>query len=404
MSDHRGPSGPSRRSAIAPFIVMEVMAAANARAAAGADVLHLEVGQPGGGAPPGAIAAAGAAMASGSCGYTEAFGLMALRGRISEHYHAVHEVEVDPERVAVTVGASGAFILAFLAAFEAGDRVIVTEPGYPAYRNILAALGVEVVPVPTDIATRFQPTPELLDRVPGPIHGLVLASPSNPAGTMLGSAALERLVAYCRRRGVRVVSDEIYHGITYDQPAETALAFCRDAIVVNSFSKYFCMTGWRLGWLVLPDELVAPVTRLAQNLFISAPTVAQHAALGAFGDLPHLERRIERYRRNRARLLRLLAEVGLTRAAPADGAFYLYVDVSGFTDDSVHLCHRLLHDTGVALTPGVDFDPRRGHRFVRLSFAGAEDEVTEACDRLRSWFAAAGGRPVEAQALASAGS
>ncbi|HEX6011116.1 MAG TPA: aminotransferase class I/II-fold pyridoxal phosphate-dependent enzyme [Geminicoccaceae bacterium] len=403
MSERR-PSGPSRRSAIAPFIVMEVMASANARAAAGADVLHLEVGQPGGGAPPAAIAAAKAAMTSGSCGYTEAFGLMALRRRISEHYRVVHGVQVDPERVAITVGASGAFILAFIAAFEAGDRVVVTEPGYPAYRNILAALGVEVVAVPTDIATRFQPTPELLERVAGPIHGLVLASPSNPAGTMLGNAELERLVGYCRPRGVRVVSDEIYHGITYDQPAETALAFCRDAIVVNSFSKYFCMTGWRLGWLVLPDVLVGPVTRLAQNLFISAPTIAQHAALGAFGDLPRLERRIERYRRNRGRLLRALPAMGLTRTAPADGAFYLYVDVSDFTDDSVHLCRRLLHDTGVALTPGVDFDPRRGHQFVRLSFAGAEAEIAEACERLRSWFAAAGGRPVEAPALVAAGS
>jgi aspartate/methionine/tyrosine aminotransferase len=385
MSD-RPPFGPSRRSAIAPFIVMEVLAAANARAAAGAGVLHLEVGEPGGGAPPAAVAAATAALQRGGCGYTEAFGLPALRRRIGEHYRTTYDATVDPARIAVTVGASGAFILAFLAAFDAGDRVIVTEPGYPAYRNILAALDIEVVALPTTVETRFQPTPELLEHVRGPIHGLVLASPSNPAGTMLHRHELERLAAWSRRRGVRLVSDEIYHGITYGEPAETVLAFDQDAIVVNSFSKYFCMTGWRLGWLVLPPDLITAATRLAQNLFIAAPTVSQHAALGAFADLPELERRLERYRRNRAHLLEALPAVGLARLAPADGAFYVYVDVSAFSDDSVQLCHRLLEETGVAVTPGVDFDPPRGHHYVRLSFAGAEAEVAEACERLCAWF------------------
>ncbi len=388
MSD-RQRFGPSQRSAIDPFIVMEMMAAANARAATGAEVLHLEVGEPCGGATAGAIAAATTAMARSSCGYTEAFGLPALRHRIGLYYRDTYGVSVDSDHVAMTVGASGAFILAFLAAFEVGDRVIVTEPGYPAYRNILHALGIEVVAVPTDARTRFQPTPELLDRVEGPIHGLILASPSNPAGTMLARADLQRLAAYCAGRGIRIVSDEIYHGITYDEPAETILAFCRDAIVVNSFSKYFCMTGWRLGWLVLPSDLVPAVTRLGQNLFIAAPTVAQHAALGAMGDLAELDRRIERYRRNRAHLLAALPKVGLTRMAPADGAFYLYLDVAAFTDNSVELCRRLLHDTGVALTPGVDFDPARGHHFVRMSFAGAEADVAEACDRVCAWFSAA---------------
>ena len=385
MGDHP-PFKPSRRSAIAPFIVMEMMAAANARAANGAEVLHLEVGEPGGGTPPAAVKAAMVALTDGACGYTEAFGLRTLRRAIATRYEVDHGVTVDPARIAMTAGASGGFILAFIAAFDAGDRVIVTDPGYPAYRNILQALGIEVVSVPTDLSTRFQPTPELLDQVPGPIHGLVVASPSNPAGTMLSSADLARLVAYCTRRGIRIVSDEIYHGITYDTPAETVLAFSSEAIVVNSFSKYYGMTGWRLGWLVLPSELVAPVTRLAQNLFISAPAIAQHAALGAMADAPDLVQRVERYRRNRDRLLTMLPKAGLTRMAPAEGAFYLYVDISEFAANSVQLCRRLLDETGVALTPGVDFDPERGHRFVRLSFAGPEAEVATAAGRLCEWL------------------
>ena len=286
----------------------------------------------------------------------------------------------------MTMGASGAFILAFLAAFDAGDRVIVTEPAYLAYRNILKALGVEVVALPTDLSTRFQPTPELLERVPGPIDGLILASPSNPTGTILPRPELARVAAWCGNRGIRVVSDEIYHGITYDDPAETILAFAPDAIVVNSFSKLYGMTGWRLGWLVLPEPLVEPVTRLAQNLFISAPAISQHAALGAMADLPELQRRVERYRRNRGLLLDRLQGLGLSRMAPPDGAFYLYLDIGHLGLGSVELCRHLLEDTGVALTPGVDFDPARGGRFVRISFAGAEADVAAAADRLELWL------------------
>jgi aspartate/methionine/tyrosine aminotransferase len=397
------PFNPSRRSDIAPFIVMEMMAAANARAAGGAEVLHLEVGEPAGGTPPAALAAAAAAMATESCGYTEAFGLRPLRRALARYYAAEHGAAVDPARIAMTAGASGAFILAFLAAFDAGDRVIVTDPGYPAYRNILKALGIEVVAVATDAATRFQPTPELLDRVAGPVHGLIIASPSNPTGTMLSGAELAALAAYCAARGIRIVSDEIYHGITYAGPAETMLAFAPDAIVINSFSKYYGMTGWRLGWLVLPPELVAPATRLAQNLFISAPAIAQHAALGAMSDLPELERRVARYRRNREHLLRLLPAAGLARMAPPDGAFYLYLDVSEIAQDSAQFCRRLLDDTGVALTPGIDFDPLRGHRFVRLSFAGPEQEVVTAANRLAAWIGGIRPKPARSGALATAG-
>lgn len=377
---------PSARSAIAPFIVMDVLAAANARAATGADVLHLEIGEPASGAPPGALAAAAAALTQGSGGYTEAFGLPTLRSRLAEHYRAWYGIEVSPARIAATMGASGAFILAFLAAFDQGARVAVAEPGYPAYRNILAALGIKVVALPTTLETRFQPTPEMLDQIAGPIDGLVLASPANPTGTMLGSAELARLAAWCQQRKVRIVSDEIYHGITYEAPAPSILAFSQDAVVVNSFSKFFCMTGWRLGWLVLPEDLVEVTCRLAQNMFISAPTLSQHAALGAFADLALLQARIEGYRHNRTRLVQALETGGLTRMAPVDGAFYLYVDVSRLTDDSVSFCRRLLAEAGIAATPGVDFDPWRGTSFVRFSFAGPRDNVERAADRLVAWL------------------
>jgi aspartate/methionine/tyrosine aminotransferase len=376
----------SRRGRVPPFIVMEVMKAAADRAAAGERVLHLEVGQPGLGAPPRALAAAAGALGreGSGLGYTAALGLPALRERIARHYGEWYGVEVDPRRVAVTVGASGAFILAFLAAFDAGDRVAVPTPGYPAYRNTLRALDVETVTVPAEAATRFQPTPAQLARIGGPLHGLVVASPANPTGTMLRGDELAGLAAFCRERRVRFVVDEIYHGLAYEDRPGTALAVAPDAIVVNSFSKYFCMTGWRLGWLVLPEELVTPVERLAQNLFISPSALSQHAALGAFEDQAELDGRIAAYRRNRDRLLAALRRAGLERVAPPDGAFYLYVDVGGLTADSVALCREVLERTGVAMTPGVDFDEERGHRFVRLSFAGGEGEVAEAAARLEA--------------------
>ncbi|MDF1585938.1 pyridoxal phosphate-dependent aminotransferase [Marinimicrococcus flavescens] len=389
-TSHPGPSrpSPSRRSGIAPFIVMEVLAAANARAAAGADVLHLEVGEPGGGAPEQALAAARAALGAGPLGYTEALGIPPLRARIARHYREAYDLAVPEERIVATAGASGAFVLAFLAAFDAGQRVALAEPCYPAYRNILQALDIEVVPLPAEADSRFQPTVELLERVEGPIHGLIVASPANPTGSMLDAASLERLASWCRARGVRLIADEIYHGITYEQPAQSVLATMPEAVVVNSFSKYFCMTGWRLGWMVVPEDLVAPVTRLAQNLFISPSTVAQHAALGAFEAREELEGRIARYRRNRDVLLAALHRAGIERIAPPDGAFYLYADIAELGMDSRELCRLLLEETGVAVTPGLDFDASRGHRFIRLSFAGEEQAVATAADRLASWLTA----------------
>ncbi len=378
--------GASRRSGIAPFIVMEVLAAANREAARGRDVCHLEVGEPGGGPPAAVLGAARTALDKAPLGYAEALGLPALRERLARHYAETYGVAVGAERIALTMGASGAFILAFLAAFDPGARVAVAEPGYPAYRNILAALDIEVVPIPATLETRYQPTPALLDGIAGRLDGLVIASPANPTGSMLQPEQLEALARYCRTRGIRLIADEIYHGITYESPATTVLAIDPEAVVVNSFSKYFCMTGWRLGWLVLPEALRGAVERLAQNLFIAAPTIAQHAALGGFDAKAELDARVAGYRRNRDRLVGALHAAGLERIAPADGAFYLYVDISATGLASPALAAQLLEETGVAVTPGVDFDPRRGERFIRLSFAGEEAAVATAADRLRAWL------------------
>ncbi len=373
------------RSEIAPFYVMEVMKAAAERAEATGEVLHLEVGQPSTPAPRGVIEAARRILDEDRLGYTDATGIPALRRRIARHYRERHDLEVDPERVVVTVGASGGCVLAFLAAFDEGDRVAVTEPGYPCYRNMLEALGIEVVGLPVGPETRFVPTTDQLDAA-GPLHGLVLASPSNPTGTTLTPSELKALADHCTSAGIRLVADEIYHGITYRDPAPTALAFSESAVVVQSFSKYYSMTGWRLGWLVVPDELVRPVERLAQNLFISAPTLSQHAGVAAFDCGEELDGNVARYAANRAVLLEAFARAGLARLAPPDGAFYLYVDVSHLTDDSPVLCRTWLDELGVATTPGIDFDRVRGNRYVRFSYSESTEDVTEAARRIKAWM------------------
>lgn len=373
------------RGLMPAFQVMEVLRAAGERVAGGRDVFHLEIGQPSTPAPAPVRAAAKAALDAGPMGYTDAFGVASLRRRLVRHYRDRHGVEPDFERIALTPGSSGGFLLAFLAAFDAGDRVAVARPGYPAYRHILRALGVEVVDLPTTPETRFQPTAAQVAAVPGPLHGLVIASPANPTGTMLGRAEIAALVETCAARGTRIVSDEIYHGISYAEPAASILEVTDQAIVINSFSKYFSMTGWRLGWMVLPGDLTRSVESLAQNLFICAPALSQHAAVAAFDAIEELEGHIRRYAANRAHLLEALPAAGFTRFAPADGAFYLYADVGHLTDDSVGFCRRLLAETGVAITPGVDFDEVDGHRFVRFAFAGSNDDVAEAARRLIAW-------------------
>ncbi len=374
----------AQRSLIDPFIVMDVMRAANELAARGEDVLHLEVGQPGTPAPQKVIAAAQAALHKELLGYTDSLGIPELRQRVAQHYGDFYGVAIDPARVVITTGSSGGFLLAFLSAFEPGDRVALAAPGYPAYRNILSALGVEPVLLETTAANRFQPTPDLLQSA-GDIDGLILASPSNPTGTMVGQAELEALVAWCRKAGVRLISDEIYHGITYAGPAVTAAGLEDDAIVINSFSKYFSMTGWRLGWMLAPNALLRPIECLTQNIFISPPSLSQHAAIAAFDSNDELSENVARYARNRQILLDRLPKAGFDRLAPADGAFYVYADVAHMTNDSPEFCRRMLAEAHVAATPGVDFDPFSGHKFVRFSFAGTEGDMLAACERLDRW-------------------
>ncbi len=378
--------GPSKRSAISPFIVMEVMKAANERELSGGDVLHLEVGQPSTPAPRGVLAAAKAALDTDRLGYTEALGMPALRERIAGHYKDYYGVDIAAERIVVTTGSSGAFLLSFLSCFDAGDKVAIGEPYYPGYRNILSALDLEVVTVPTAPADRFQPTPARIEATAANVRGLLVASPANPTGSMLDGAALRGLVAVCRARRMRLIVDEIYHGITYGGPAETVLGLTDDAVVINSFSKYFSMTGWRLGWMVVPPDLSRAVECLTQNLFISAPSLAQIAAVAAFDCRAELDANVARYRTNRDLLLNQLPTAGLTKLAPADGAFYIYADVRAFTNDSPDFCRRMLRETGIAATPGVDFDGTDGHGFVRFSFAGATEDMAEACRRLKDWL------------------
>ena len=377
------------RGAIPPFIVMEVMRAAAEREASEKAVYHLEVGQPGTSAPRGVIEAAHRALDEDRIGYTVALGIPALREAIAGHYRDFYGVEVPAERIVVTTGSSGGFLLGFLAAFDPGERVALAAPGYPCYRHILRALDLEPVEIETGPEHRYQPTPELLDaaRESGPIHGLIVASPSNPTGTMLDEPALRRLADYCREADIRLVSDEIYHGITYDFPATTAAALDADTLVVNSFSKYFSMTGWRLGWMVVPPDLLRPIECLAQNLFISPPTLSQRAAVAAFECHEELQENLARYAANRALLLEELPKAGFTGLAPSDGAFYIYADIGHMTNDSQDFCARMLAETGAAATPGLDFDGLRGNRTMRFSFAGSTEEVAAAAEAIKRWRA-----------------
>lgn len=379
----------SVRGQVPPFIVMDVLAEANRLETAGEDVLHLEVGQPSTGAPSGVIEVAQATLDSDKLGYTEALGIDPLRARIARYYGDTHDIDLATDRVVVTTGSSGGFMLAFLSAFDAGDRVALADPGYPAYRNILAALGIEAVAIPTTLADRYQPTPALLDKVAaetGPIDGLIVASPANPTGTMLSAPEMKALTGYCDAQGIRLISDEIYHGITYGDPGETALSFTDNAFVVNSFSKYYSMTGWRVGWMVIPADLHRSVECLAQNLFISVPALSQRAACAAFECAEELDLNVARYAANRELLLRELPKAGLDRLAPADGAFYIYAEVGHLTNDSEAFCRQILAETGVALAPGTDFDRDRGRATVRISFAGDTPTMAEAATRLQGWL------------------
>ena len=382
---------PSDRSGVEPFHVMDVWAAAAERQRRVGDLINLSAGQPSTPAPAAVRAAAAAALETEVLGYTVALGIPELREGIAAHYGRSYGIDVAPDDVVVTTAGSGGFQLAFLAAFDAGDRVAMARPGYPCYRNILTALGCEVVELPCGPETRFQPTVAMLEDLDEPVQGLVVASPANPTGTVLDPAELAALAAYCQEHGTWLISDEIYHGLSYPGAPATASAWetSREAIVVNSFSKYFSMTGWRLGWLLVPEVLRRAVDRLTGNLTICPPALPQYAAVAAFTPESYAEAdsHVERYATNRSLLLEGLPRLGIDRLAPADGAFYVYADVGHLTDDSMRFTYELLGEVGVAVAPGIDFDPVEGRRFIRISFAGATAPIEAALERLGPFIA-----------------
>lgn len=382
---------PSGRGEVPPFIVMDVMAAAARMEAGGRHVIHMEVGQPVAPAPKAAVAAAQAALAQGRVPYTAALGTPSLRARIARHYGEAYGVSVDPDRVVVTTGSSAGFLLAFLTLFEPGERVAVAAPSYPPYRHILTALGCEPVLIGTREDARWALDADTLLAAHRrePLAGVVVASPANPTGTMMGAEALGALIAAAEGEGIRVVSDEIYHGLDFAFPAETAARFSASAVVINSFSKSFCMTGWRIGWMLMPPPLVRAAERLQQNLAISPPTLSQIAAEAAFEGRAEMEAVKRGYAENRRILLEGLGRHGFQRILPADGAFYLYADVSGFGRDGLAFCRAMLEEAGVATTPGIDFDPLEGSRFIRLCYAGADVEMREAVARIGRWLGSA---------------
>jgi len=379
---------PSKRSDVPPFIVMDVMAAAAALEAKGARVLHLEVGQPAAPAPSSALRAAQEALANGRIGYTETLGIPGLRARIARHYADTYGLALDPTRVVVTTGSSGGFIVAFLSLFEPGERVALANPGYPPYRHILTALGCEPVLIETSAETRWALSAKALiaEHRKKPLAGLVVASPANPTGTMLDAETLARLITVAEAEGIRVISDEFYHGLDYAFAAETAAKLSERALVINSFSKYFCMTGWRVGWMVVPESLVRAVERLQGNLAISVPTLAQVAAEAAFDGHDEMQTVKHGYEENRRILTHGLPQVGLDKFLPVDGAFYLYADISRFSGDSLDFAKRMLNEAHVAATPGIDFDPVNGRNYLRFCYAGAAADMREAVQRIGDWL------------------
>jgi aspartate/methionine/tyrosine aminotransferase len=380
----------ARRAGIPPFYVMDVWLAAAERQRTHGDLVNLSAGQPSAGAPAPVLAAAQRALRAGSLGYTVALGIPELRAAIARSYAATCGLAVDVDDVVLTTGSSGGFLLAFLACFDAGDRVAIASPGYPCYRNILTALGCEVVEIECGPQTRFQPTVDMLDALDPPVKGVVVASPANPTGTVIEPAELAGIATWCDANGVRLISDEVYHGLVYPGAPDTSCAWqtSRNAVLANSFSKYFAMTGWRLGWLLVPAELRRAVDRLTGNFTICPPVLPQYAAVAAFTpeSVAEAEGHVRHYTTNREILVTGLRALGITRVAPPDGAFYVYADISDVTADSFTFCERLLAETGLAIAPGVDFDTVRGGSFVRLSFAGPTADIHEALRRLGPWL------------------
>ncbi|XUY28187.1 pyridoxal phosphate-dependent aminotransferase [Agrobacterium sp. rho-8.1] len=380
----------SKRSAVEPFHAMDVLAEANRRRQAGRPVISMAVGQPSHAAPKASLDAAEAALKHGRIGYTDALGLRELREVIATSYRLRHSTIIDPARIAVTTGSSAAFNLAFLGLFDVGDAVAIARPGYPAYRNILKALGLTVVEVPVTAETGYTLTPASLERAETragrKLKGVLLASPANPTGTVTGREALKRLVTYCDSRNITFISDEIYHGLTFVGEETSAVEISDNVVVINSFSKYYCMTGWRIGWMVLPETLIRPIECLAQSMYISAPELSQLAATAAFSAEEELDVYKESYRTNRDFLLSRLPELGLPLVSPMDGAFYAYVDISRYSNDSMEFAKLMLAEIDVAATPGLDFDPVEGHRAMRFSYAGSESDIAEAVGRIGGWL------------------
>jgi aspartate/methionine/tyrosine aminotransferase len=378
------------RAGIPPFYVMDVWLAAAERQRSHGDLVNLSAGQPSVGAPEPVRAAAASALHRNQLGYTVALGIPELRSAIATSYRDRHGLDISPDDVAVTTGSSGGFLLTFLACFDTGDRVAIASPGYPCYRNILSALSCEVIELPCGPDTRFQPTVAMLAEIDPPVQGLVVASPANPTGTVIPPEELAAIASWCDDAGVRLISDEVYHGLVYDGAPQTSCAWqtSRNAVVVNSFSKYFAMTGWRLGWLLVPTALRRTVDRLTGNFTICPPVLSQYAAVAAFTPdaIAEADDQLRQYAVNRTLLLDGLRHIGIDRLAPTDGAFYVYADVSDFTDDSLSFCEKLLADTGVAIAPGIDFDTVHGSAFVRLSFAGPTSDIEEGLQRIGGWL------------------
>lgn len=381
------PGRVSKRSEISPFLAMEVLIEAARLEDQGRKIIHMEVGQPGVPAPERVRNAAKEALDTKLIGYTETAGVIPLRENLSKYYRDTYNLDVDKDRFLVTTGSSAGFNLAFLAAFDPGDRIVLTSPGYPAYRGIIKALGLVPVEIEVGPETRWSLTPELIAKAQadGPVKGVLVASPANPTGTMMTPEALKELVTYCGDEGIWFISDEIYHGLVYDGEQQTALAYSDQVIIINSFSKYFCMTGWRIGWMILPESLLRPIERLAQSLYISPPELSQIAATTVLECCDELEKVKAGYAANRNLLLKGLPEIGFDKLLPVDGAFYIYADTTKFSPDSLEFTKAMLHEAEVAATPGVDFDPVHGKDFTRFSFAGAHDDMKEALVRLKTW-------------------
>ena len=376
----------SKRSQVSPFIVMDIMREANELEAKGKSIIHMEVGQPSTSAPRQALRTAEKVLLQERLGYTEALGDIDLRKKISQFYIARYNLEIDFNRIIVTTGASGGLQLAFLSLFDAGDRVALTEPCYPGYRNMLSSMNIEIEKLSIGPEYDFRLNVEVLEKMSNRIDGLIMSSPGNPTGSMTKAEQLKLIVSWCQENQVKLISDEIYHGIEYEEPAITAVNLDNASIVINSFSKYFSMTGWRLGWMVVPENMIRTIERLAQNLFISPPTISQLAALGSLDSLEELNQTVARYKKNRELMIARLPEFGLSKFAPIDGAFYAYVDVSNFADNSENFCREMLREIGVAITPGIDFDRENGMRYVRFCFSGLTEDINEAMNRLSNWL------------------